>query len=229
MSIAIVTPIGNEIKTIEKYFNELFPVLDKYNAHWICVFDSYCVDGTNLWLSNNKKGNVSIININGTLGLAQAYIEGNKFAISTGAKKIIEVDIGHPVCLLPSFIYGLDRHPLVVGTRYRSGFSRGKLLSRRFISLSGTILSRLLLGLKFSDCTSGFQGFNDEVARKIPWDNFISTGYFYQTEFKFYCKNIPFEEIPFNYNGGDNRLRIREVVGSFMSLMRLINKNPINW
>lgn len=219
--IAIITPIGNEIESIHTMYEEL----QKVNWHlWIVVVDSFCKDGSDYALRKLAKQDprIVVLHIGKGTGVAKAYIRGIQQAIQLGATKIIEVDVGHPVDLLPKFVEALDQFPLVVGTRLAEG---GRFVNvkfrRKLLSKLGTTLSHALLELPFSDCTSGLQGFSCQVAKAIPFDKFQSTGHFYQTEFKFYCQRLPFKEIPFTYIGTESSVKISAIKESLRILSRL--------
>jgi hypothetical protein len=225
MTIAIVTPIGNEINEIENFYLSLKPILRENNATWITVFDNYCQDGTDVWLEDNKEDNIVITYNNKYKGLAGAYIHGNLIAIEKGFDKIIEVDIGHPIGLIGKFSDLLNKYPVVMGTRSSNDSS----LFRKLISMFGTLLSHIILRLPYTDCTSGMQGFTSGVAKQIPWGKLRSTGHFYQTEFKFYCKNIPFCEVLFDYHGGASSLKFKAIIESLIILFQLRFEQPIIW
>jgi len=223
--MAIITPVGNEINNIEDFYNKIQKIL-KDNFIWILIFDDYCVDGTYEWVLNNCNKNIYPIYIGKGNGVARAYLEGYKYALKMEATKAIEVDIGHPVELLDSFVEALDRKPVVFGTRYGKG-EMNQPFYRKIISIAGTILSKLILKLPFSDCTSGFQGVRADILKKMDLDGFLSNGHFYQTEFKYYCKNMPFEEIPFSYTGGNSSIRLKDIVKSVILLFKMLRRKPI--
>lgn len=219
--IAIVTPIGNELESIMPMYQEL----QKISWHlWITVIDSFCQDGSDTVLRELSKHNprIVVLHIGSGTGVARAYIRGVQRALELNATKIVEVDVGHPVNLIPEFIEALDQFPLVTGTRLKrgGGFINVKL-RRRLLSKWGTALSHLMLQLPFSDCTSGLQGFSRQVAESMPFDQFQSTGHFYQTEFKFYCQSLPFMEIPFIYVGTESSVKTSAIRESLCILFRL--------
>ncbi len=154
--------------------------------------------------------------------MANAYIRGVQQALELNATKIIEVDVGHPVDLIPEFVKVLDQFPLAIGTRLGKG---GEFINvtfrRKLLSKWGTALSHMILKLPFSDCTSGLQGFSSQVAEAMPFDKFQSTGHFYQTEFKFYCQSLPFKEIPFTYIGTKSSIKTSAIKESLLILFRL--------
>ncbi len=223
--IAIVTPVANEQESILIMYKEL----QKVNWHlWIPVVDSFCTDGSDVELMKlaERDPRIFVLHIGKGTGVAKAYIRGVQRALELNATKIIEVDVGHPVNLIPKFIEALDQLPLVVGTRLGKG---GKFvnvtLRRRLLSKYGTTLSHMILQLPFSDCTSGLQGFSRQVAEAIPFDRFLSTGHFYQTEFKFYCKLLPFREIPFTYISTKSSIKTSSIKESLCILWRLFRQS----
>jgi len=222
--IAIITPVGNENQSIMTMYKKLL----KVHWHlWITVIDSFCQDGSDVKLLQLAKHDprIIILHIGKGTGVANAYISGIQHAIKLDATKIIEVDIGHPVELIPHFTKLLDRVPLVVGTRFEGGKFINVSLKRKILSKGGTILARFILQLPFSDCTSGLQGFTNRVAKDIPFDQFQSTGHFYQTEFKFYCQYLPFVEVPFTYIGTKSSVKTSAVKESLRILFRLAKQS----
>jgi len=222
--IAIITPVGNEIQSIDTMYQEL----QKIHWHlWITIIDSFCRDSSDVVLRELAKldSRIVVLHTGRSTGVARAYIHGVKHAVKLNATKIIEFDIGHPVDLIPRFVECLDKFPLVVGTRFNGGEFVNVPFYRRVLSKLGTILSHVVLQLPFSDCTSGLQGFTNKVAEAMPFDQFKSTGHFYQTEFKFYCQFLPFMEIPFSYIGTESSIKISAVKESLDILFYLFKQS----
>lgn len=222
--VAIVTPIGNEKNSI----CEMYEALQKVHWHlWITVIDSFCQDGSDAILQNlaRQDKRIVILQIGKGTGVAHAYIEGIQQALKLGATKMIEVDVGHPIDLIPKFVESLNQVPLVVGTRVNGGAFINVPFRRKLLSKLGTAMAHMVLQLPFSDCTSGLQGFTRQVAEMIPFNQFQSTGHFYQTEFKFYCRFLPFIEIPFGYMGTQSSIKTSAIKESLYILFRL-SKRP---
>lgn len=222
--IAIVTPIGNEIKSVGAMYRELL----KMHWHlWITVVDSFCQDGSDIVLRELAKhdSRIVVLHIGKGTGVANAYIRGIQQAIKLNATKILEVDVGHPIGLIPKFVEYLDQFPLVVGTRFNGGQFINVPLRRRMLSKWSTNLIHLMLQLPFSDCTSGLQGFTNKVAKAMPFDKFKSTGHFYQTEFKFYCQFLLFKEIPFSYIGTESSIKTSAITESLRILFHLFKQS----
>lgn len=217
--IAIVTPVGHERNALPQFLTDL--ALLPFNFTWIAVFDESS-DGGYEWLCDNKPPWCVILQGNGTLG--GAYVRGFRESIYLGAEKIIELDIGHPVKTLPEFVSALDTSPVVFGTRYGEGKYHAPV-RRRVLSFLGTKISRWLLGLPFSDCTSGYQGFRSHALRTLLSHNIQSKWHFYQTEVKFYLRKCPFAEIPICYTSGKSSLKAEAIWESSYMLWRLFRAN----
>ncbi len=79
-------------------------------------------------------------------------------------------------------------------------------LYRRILSSGGTLLSNLVLGTSLKDMTSGFEGFQRATLESLDFDAFLSTGHMYQTEMRFYCRNMNTIEVPIHYVGSASSL-----------------------
>ena len=94
-------------------------------------------------------------------------------------------------------------------------------LYRKVLSSGGTILANLVLGTKLRDMTSGFEGFQADVLKKMNLDRFLSTGHMYQTEMRYYCRGLNCIEVPIHYIGGDSSLKLRSVTEALSILFKL--------
>lgn len=225
MKTAIVTPAANEIAHISSVYQQLKALRDP-NLVWIVVVNNVCVDGTDKWLQAQRDPHIIVHHNGADCSLAHAYLTGIQVALDADCDIIIELDIGHPVDKIPAFQAELKSTPLVVGTRYgkHAGFV-DTAMRRQLLSCVGTYVSQRLLGLPFSDCTSGLQGFTRHLAQQLPFNRFLSSAYFYQTEFKFYCRKVPFVEIPFVYRGGTTLINKHALLESLTILPRLCVSN----
>lgn len=99
------------------------------------------------------------------------------------------------------------------GVRFISG---GKVsdtpLYRKILSGGGTILSNIILGTKLKDMTSGYEAFQRTVLERMNLDEIMSTGHMYQTEMRYYCRNLNCVEGPIHYVGASSGLKFRTVV-----------------
>ena len=98
---------------------------------------------------------------------------------------------------------------------------RRQPLYRRILSQGGTLLSNLVLGTRLKDMTSGFEGFQRDVLERMNLDAFLSTGHMYQTEMRFYCRNLRTVEVPIHYVGSASSLKGSSVTEALRLLFRL--------
>lgn len=75
--------------------------------------------------------------------------------------------------------------------------------------------------------TSGFECFRNEVLESLNLDNFMSTGHMYQTEMRFYCRNLKTVEVPIHYVGTASSLKFASVTETLKLLFKL-KKNEVN-
>ena len=130
---------------------------------------------------------------------------------------------------IPQFLDKLEEgYDCVWGSRFMKGGSmREQVWYRRFLSRGGTILSNLVLGTKLEDMTSGFEGFQRKVLEEMKLDCFMSTGHMYQTEMRFYCRNLKTIEVPIHYVGSASSLKASSVTEALRLLFQL-KKNEHN-
>lgn len=219
----IVCPIGNEESNIKVFLDKISQLNDFY---FIGVFDDYSKDNS-LNILKDKifiDTRFSYIHIGKSNGLATAYLLGFKKAIELNFEKIIEMDVGHPEENINFIVENLSDYDVVFGSRFLQKNTTTYSLNRFLISKIGTYMSQYLLGMPFSDCTSGFQGFKSSVLKPLLLNKFLSKGHIYQTEMKFYCKNLHFKEfyIPYTTNASSfNYKQLAEGISVFFKLFLL--------
>ena len=67
----------------------------------------------------------------------------------------------------------------------------------------------------------------DEVLESMDLDAFMSRGHMYQTEMRYYCRNLNTVEVPINYIGSKSSIRFKSVTEALKLLFRL-KKNEKN-
>lgn len=214
----VITPIRNEQNTIVNFIQQLAKLHLK--LHLVLVIDDYSTDQTKSIIEQLNMPWITLLHAP-TKGLAQAYLHGLKYARNHHATKVVELDVGHPIHLLPIFNISLDYHDIVFASRYLPQASYQGPYLRQAISRIGTELARRWLHLPFTDCTSGYQGFTQAVLNKLPLDQFLSKGHIYQTEMKFYCAKLKFVELPINYQSGQSSLNIRGLLEGMTLFFKL--------
>jgi len=200
LKITVVIPTYNERENIEKLAAMILSQDERIN---ILFVDDNSPDGTGeiadrLASSNNR---VAVLHRAGKLGLGSAYREGFKIAIDGNADYIIEMDadFSHDPAMLPLFIDKMAEYDLVIGSRYINGVSVVNWPIRRLIlSYCASVYTRLITGLRLSDCTGGFKCFRRQVLESIDLASVRSDGYSFQIEMNYRCHERGFRigEIP---------------------------------
>jgi dolichol-phosphate mannosyltransferase len=142
-----------------------------------------------------------VLHRSGKLGLGSAYREGFRIAIDGNADYIIEMDadFSHDPTMLPQFIEKMSDYDLVIGSRYINGVSVVNWPIRRLIlSYCASVYTRMITGLRLSDCTGGFKCFRKHVLEAIDLASIKSDGYSFQIEINYRCheKGFRIGEIP---------------------------------
>ena len=132
---------------------------------------------------------------------------------------------------IPQFLDRLEEgYDCVWGSRFMEGGSmREQPLYRRILSFGGTFLSNLILGTRLQDMTSGFEAFQREVLEKLELSRFLSTGHMYQTEMRFYCRNLNTVEVPIHYVGTASSLKGSSVTEALRLLFQLKENEGMIW
>lgn len=222
----IVMPVANEGETMAGVLDELL-ALPYDNLYVYPVLDSYTKDNTEEIVKEYelKTGRVKDIFYKNSRGVVSCYLYGFKCALEDGAERIIEMDGGgsHLPSQVPQFIEKLDEgYDCVWGSRFCDGGSlENDPLYRRFLSKGGTILSNVVLHTKLKDMTSGFEAFQRDVLLDLDLDKFLSTGHMYQTEMRFYCRDLNTVEVPITYIAGKSGLKASTVKEALRILFEL--------
>lgn len=196
----IVIPTYNEAENI-------FTLLDAVHAQVpetdILVVDDNSPDGTATMVETRMKEDkrLSILKRPGKLGLGSAYIAGFKVALERGYDAIFEMDadFSHNPKYLPGFIEAIKEADLVLGSRYvEGGGVENWALSRKIISIGGSLYARIILGVPYRDLTGGFKCFRRETLAAIDLDGVHSEGYSFQIEmtYRVHKKGLRIREIP---------------------------------
>jgi len=222
----IVMPVANEEATMEGLLDEIMQ-LPYDNLYVYPVIDSYSKDRTEEIVKEMEKkyNRIKLLFHKESRGVITCYLYGFKIALEDGAERIIEMDGGgsHLPTEIPQFIDKLDEgYDCVWGSRFIPG---GDITNhpwyRRILSSGGTVLANMVLGTKLKDMTSGFEGFQRKTLEMMDLDAFLSLGHIYQTEMRFYCRNLKTIEVPINYIGSQSSIKLKSVTEALKLLFQL--------
>lgn len=221
----IVMPVANEGDTMGEVLDRILGL--PYNDLSIYpVVDDYSTDNTaEVIRSYEHTGRVKCIYFKESTGVISCYLEGFRRALEDGAEQIIEMDGGgsHKPEEIGQFIEKLSEgYDCVWGSRFVTGGGIENLpLYRRILSGGGTFLANLVLHTTLKDMTSGFEAFKAEVLRGMNLDAFLSTGHMYQTEMRYYCRDLNTIEVPIHYTGSTSSLKLKSVTEALRILFML--------
>ncbi len=230
----IVMPVANEAETMEQVIDEIFS-LPYENLYYYPVIDDFSKDDTEKIIRRKAENNpkIKLIYYKESRGVISCYLEGYRQALEDGADRIIEMDGGmsHDPRQIPQFIEKLDRgYDCVWGSRFTKGGGVSDLpFYRRLLSGGGTFLSNLVLGTRLKDMTSGYEAFQRHVLESINLDKIMSTGHMYQTEMRFYCRNLNCVEVPIHYVGSSTGLKASTVLEALSILFKLKEHEQYIW
>ena len=198
----IIIPTYNESDNIEKLL-DLISRTDP--AAHVLIVDDNSPDRTyeivERLMQTSYPGRLFLLKRAGKLGLGTAYIAGFKWALARDYEYIFEMDadFSHDPKYLPAFLAAIEKHDLVLGSRYVPGGGvKNWGLLRKFISRGGSLYARTILGLSLRDLTGGFKCFRRQVLESIDLDAVKSNGYSFQIEmtYRARCKGFRICETP---------------------------------
>ena len=200
--ILVFTATYNEIENIRELVNGIQKNLPKAS---ILIIDDNSPDKTQEVIKELKKKNENLFLIEREkkLGLDSAHKAGFNYAIENNFDYLItmDADLSHDPKELPEFVKNLKDSPFVIGSRYVSG---GKCLMTGFrlvMSKFGNQIIKTVSGIKSSEFTTSFRGFDVKNLKNFNLMNVKTKGYsfFMGTLFELEKDNIGIKEIPITF------------------------------
>ena len=225
-NFAVVTPLANESADFDPFIAAVTQVFDQLGSGCCyLIVDKVSKDNTldlcralsardsrfiTLWAPENRN-------------VVQAYMVGYRAAVAARHNYIIEMDAGlsHDPKMIPAFLNPLiDGYECTYGSRFMPGGSISDSSSRRsLLSKTGTLLSRVLLGLRLHDATSGYQGFRLSIVEKFIQYPLLSEAHFCHPELRYLLRNKKHIEIPIHYRAPSPSVSKKVVSNSLQVLL----------
>ncbi len=183
----VIIPTYNEIENMKM----LLPVLMKLKQSFdVLVVDDSSPDGTAKFVEEFAKTEprVHVLVRGAKQGLGKAYLAGFDWGLKKGYDVLTEMDadFSHAPSHLDEILALIDKHDVVIGSRYvKGGGTVNWGLLRKIISRGGSLYSRIILGYPLRDWTGGFNCWRKEVLEKINLSGIRSNGYSFQIELKY--------------------------------------------
>lgn len=206
MEKLVIIPTYKEKENVEKIIDAIMGLNQGFH---ILIIDDNSPDGTaDIVKSLVPKylGNLFLEERSGKLGLGTAYIMGFKWGLKRGYQYLIEMDadFSHDPKDLQRLYDACknDGGDMSIGSRYVRG---GKLenwpFSRRLISKSGALYTRLITWMPIQDPTAGFVCYSNKALTAMKLDLIRFVGYAFQIEMKFVAWKLGFKiiEVPITF------------------------------
>ena len=230
MKTAISIATYNEKENIEKLIRQIFalPLSDLS----VIIIDDNSPDGTAEIVENlkNEFSGLRLIRRAGKLGYGSAHIVGFKQAMEEGAEIIVslDADFSHQPEKINGLIQAIaEGNDVAVGSRKIPG---GEIIGwnwwRKFASGGAMSVSKIVLGIKTNDLTSGFRAYRRSVFDKINLDAIGSNGYSFLEELIYLVERagLKVKEVPITFIDrqlGRSKLSRKEIVKFFVTIFRI--------
>jgi dolichol-phosphate mannosyltransferase len=218
----------NERDNLAPLVGEIRTVLP--SAH-ILVTDDNSPDGTGKLADELAAADphVHVQHRKGKLGLGTAILAGMRYAMEHGYDHVIsmDADFSHHPRYLPALVAGMDRHDVMIGSRYVPGGGTVNWPRSRLLMSSGVnALSRLLMRLPARDTSGGFRCYRISKLRQTQTNDLLSTGYSFQEEMLYRCRRAGCRigETPIIFEdrrAGASKADLREVARSLAVILRV--------
>ncbi|MET9227724.1 polyprenol monophosphomannose synthase [Lentzea sp. NPDC003310] len=201
--VLVVIPTYNERDNIGKIVKRLHTALPEVH---VLVVDDGSPDGTGQLADEMAAADdrVHVMHRTEKAGLGAAYVAGFQWALDRDYGVICEMDAdgSHAPEQLHRLLDALPKADLVLGSRWVPG---GEVVNwpaqRKFLSLGGSLYSRLALGANVRDMTGGFRAFRADTLRKLNLASVASAGYCFQIDLLWRTIELGFRvrEVPITF------------------------------
>ena len=187
MKTLVISPTYNERKNIQSLVEQVLgPNLDYH----LLVVDDNSPDKTAEKVKELQQlyPNLHLEERPGKAGLGTAYLFGFQWALDRHFEAIVQMDadLSHDPKDVPRLVAELEKHDLVIGSRYVDGVSVVNWPIRRLIlSYGANLYSRIITGMPINDATGGFKAWRGSLLDTIRLEKVRSQGYSFQIEMNF--------------------------------------------
>jgi dolichol-phosphate mannosyltransferase len=196
MKPIVVVPTYNEIENLERITGL---ILEQPGGFHILVVDDNSPDGTGRLadeLSSRRPGEIFVLHRARKEGLGRAYVDGFERVLRKmpeyDAILQMDADLSHDPTSLGDFLKLLERHHLVLGSRYLHGVNVLNWdFKRLLLSKGASVYVKAITGMPYSDATGGFKAWRREALSAIGLDRLFSNGYLFQIETTYRLHRTP--------------------------------------
>lgn len=212
----------------------LVRAIRKYAPHAsILIIDDNSPDGTGREADRlaSQLPDVHVLHRTGKLGLGTAILEAMHFAIRGGYDQILnlDADFSHPPRFIPDLLAGMDRHDVMIGSRYVPGGGVESAMfntKRKLMSWAINTYARVLLGLTSRDNSGSYRCYRVSKLVEMDLDRVRSRGYSFMEEILYWCRLVgcTIGETPIIFEdrrAGKSKINTLEVARALDVILRL--------
>jgi dolichol-phosphate mannosyltransferase len=224
VSLATYNERDNLLRLIDE-IHTMMPAAD------VLVIDDNSPDGTGTVADERaaEDPRVKVLHRSGKLGLGTAIMAGMRYAMEQNYELLLnmDADFSHHPRYLPALLAGMNRHDVMVGSRYIPGGGTANWpLSRRLMSWGVGSVVRLLLRIPARDTSGAFRCYRVSKLRLIVLGAVVSRGYSFQQEMLWCCHKVGCRigETPIffeNRRAGASKVNPREALRSMGVILYL--------
>jgi dolichol-phosphate mannosyltransferase len=218
----------NERDNLAELLTEIHKALP---AADVLIIDDNSPDGTGRLADELAAADprLHVLHRPGKLGLGTAILSAMRYAMAEGYDYHVnmDADFSHHPRYLPALVAGMDRHDVMIGSRYvRGGGSEGWPKSRLAISRSVNALVGFLMRIPAHDCSGAYRCYRVAKLREVRLDWMLSRGYSFQQEVLYRCRKAGCRlgETPIifaNRRAGTSKVNWYEAVRSLAMIFRI--------
>lgn len=187
--VLISTATYNERDNLARLIADIHGVVP---AADVLVVDDNSPDGTGKLADELAAADprIHVLHRAGKLGLGTAILAGMNYAMEHGYDYFVnmDADFSHHPRYLPGLLDGMNKHDIMIGSRYvPGGGTVGWPLSRRLMSAGVNLVVRLLMRIPSHDNSGGYRVYRVALLRRTNLERLLSRGYSFQEEVLFRC------------------------------------------
>lgn len=197
----------------------------------VLVVDDNSPDGTGRLVDElaSRDPRIKALHRPGKLGLGTAIVAAMRYAQANDYTLLLnmDADFSHPARYIPALLAGMQRHDVMIGSRYvAGGGTENWPVVREKISRGVNGLVRFFFRMGVRDASGAFRCYRVSKLKQVRFDRIVSRGYSFQQEMLYRCRlaGCRLGETPIifeNRRAGKSKVNAKEAVRSMLTIIYL--------
>jgi dolichol-phosphate mannosyltransferase len=197
----------------------------------VLVVDDNSPDGTGRLVDElaARDSRIKALHRPGKLGLGTAIVAAMRYAQANDYTLLLnmDADFSHPARYIPALLAGMERHDVMIGSRYvAGGGTENWPVVREKISRGVNGLVRFFFRMGVRDASGAFRCYRVSKLNQVRFDRIVSRGYSFQQEMLYRCRlaGCRLGETPIifeNRRAGKSKVNAKEAVRSMLTIIYL--------